>query len=107
MGISRGRFRQLASRIDALKERLSPNHRVQICVFPGETTKAAAAWYFAQRPDHAGAKHIEFVQRNCRREGAEELLATVQSWELEQILPELDGGTASLAVLGEGKAHPS
>ena len=96
MGISRGRFRQLTSRIDALKERLSPNHRIQICVFPGETKTEAADWYFARRPDHVGAKHIEFVQRDCAREGAEELLAIMQQWELGQLLREIDGDSASL-----------
>jgi hypothetical protein len=101
VGTSRGKFRRLASRIDALKERLNSNHRIQICVFAGETTKEAAAWYFARRPDHAGTKHIEYVHKDCSRVGAEELLAMVQSWELEQILHEMDGGTANLAVLVE------
>ena len=96
MAISRGKFRQLALRIDALKERLSPNHRIQICVFRGETTTEAVDWYFARRPDHAGAKHIEFVQRDCAREGADELLAIMQQWELETVLCEMDGDTASL-----------
>jgi len=75
---------------------LNPNHRIQICVFTNETAEKAAAWYFTHRPDDAGAKHIEFVQRHCAREGAEELLATVQQWELEKILCDMDGDTASL-----------
>lgn len=105
MAISRSRFRSFASRIDAIEERLNPDLRIRVSVFPGETREDAKAWYFAQRPEHAGARRIDYLRIEEPRGGPAEALAAFQQSELRQVMEVIDGQSRELPVRGELSAY--
>jgi hypothetical protein len=75
-------------------------------VFPSETNAEALSWYLAERPEHAGARSIEYAPVDYSRDawgGLAECWAAMQPKEFSavyaRVLTKIDGTSRDLPVV--------